>query len=145
MKKIMNILFYVLKFLLLLGAFGLTLMIIVQMNTRLNKSFTTTIQLFIPFLFILILFVANMVLKQKSVTQNIFYNITCCLVFAVIICVCYRALYDKNMVLNAKYGYDIDFNYFNNFLSYMKIMVYGLCIGNVFFMFHLKETKEKAK
>ncbi len=141
MKKIINAIFYVLKFLLFLGAFGLTLMIIVQMNTRLNKGFMTTINVFIPFLLLLILFVINLILKQRSVTNQLFYNITCCLVFAVIIYVGYRAMMDKNMVLNDKYGYGIDFNYFNNFVSYLKIMLYGLCIGNIFFMFHEKEKK----
>ncbi len=139
MKKIINILFYVLKFILLLASFGLTLMIIVRMNVRLEKSFMTTIDIFIPFLLLLILFIINLILKQKGVTHNIFYNITCCLVFATIIYVCYRAFSDKNMVLNEKYGYDIDFNYFNNFVSYLKIMLYGLGVGNIFFMFYDKE------
>ncbi len=143
MKKIINLLFYFLKFLLLLGAFGLTLMIIVQMNNRLEKGFATSIPIFIPFIAILILFVINLILKQHGVSKNIFYNITCCLVFAVIIVVGYRALTDKNMVLNEKYGYDIDFNYFNNFVSYLKLLLYGLSIGNIFLMFHEKEEKAK--
>jgi len=143
MKKILNILFYVLKFILFLAAFGLTLMIIVQMNHRLNKSFMTTVNVFIPFIILLILFIVNLIFKHKNVTDNIFYNITCCLVFLTIIYVSYRALSDKNMVLNEKYGYGIDFNYFSNFVSYLKIMLYGLNIGNIFLMFQ-KLDKEDA-
>lgn len=143
MKKILNILFYVLKFILLLAAFGMTLMIIVQMNKRLEKEFMTTIQVFIPFVIITLLFIMNLILKQKSVSQTLFYNLTCCLVFMVIILVGYRSLTDSNMVLNEKYGYGIDFNYFNNFIAYLKIMLYGLCLGNLFFMVHDKQ-EEKA-
>ena len=143
MKKILNILFYVLKFILFLAAFGLTLMIIVQMNHRLNKSFMTTVNVFIPFIILLILFIVNLIFKHKNVTDNIFYNITCCLVFLTIIYVSYRALSDKNMVLNEKYGYGIDFNYFSNFVSYLKIMLSGLNIGNIFLMFQ-KLDKEDA-
>lgn len=143
MKKILNILFYVLKFILFLAAFGLTLMIIVQMNHRLNKSFMTTVNVFIPFIILLILFIVNLIFKHKNLTDNIFYNITCCLVFLTIIYVSYRALSDKNMVLNEKYGYGIDFNYFSNFVSYLKIMLYGLNIGNIFLMFQ-KLDKEDA-
>ncbi len=136
MKKILNILFYVLKFILFLAAFGLTLFIILQMNRRLEKDFMTTINIFIPFAVLLILFIVNLIFKHEGVTNNLFYNLTCCLVFATIIYVSYRAICDKNMVLNEKYGYGIDFNYFSNFVSYLKIMLYGLAIGNIFFMFN---------
>ena len=148
MKKILNIMFDILKYVLLLGAFGITLFIIVRMNARLNKSFSSVISEFIPFLLIFILYVINIIFKQDSVNDNIFYNLTSCIVFATIIVVGYRAFADKNMVLNEKYGYGVDFNYFNTFIAYMKIMLYGLSVSNVLFMIHPKEKtskKEKSK
>ena len=102
---------------------------------------------FIPFLVLLVLFIINMILKQVGVSKNLFYNLTCCLVFTTIILVGCRAILDTNMVLNAKYGYGIDFNFFDNFLSYIKIMLYGLIIADILFMFREKEklVEEKSK
>ncbi len=143
MKKILNIIFAVLKYILLLGAFAITLFIMVRMNVRLEKSFITLMPEFIPFLIIFLLFIINLVFKQEGVNNNIFYNLTSCIIFTTIIVVGYRAFADKNMVLNEKYGYGIDFNYFNTFISYMKIMLYGLSVSNLLFM--IKPVKEELK
>ena len=59
MKKIFNGLFYGLKFLLLVAAFGLTLFILIRMNMRLNKDITSIISEFVPFAILLILFFVN--------------------------------------------------------------------------------------
>ena len=61
--------------------------------------------------------------------------------FSTIIWACCRAIFDTNMVLNEKYGYGIDFNFFDNFVPYIKIMVYGLVVANVFFMFKERDKK----
>ena len=135
MKKIFNILFYILKFLLLIAAFGLTLFVLIRMNIRLDKNMNSIIIEVIPFFILLILFVINLIFKQKGVTDNLFFNLTCCLVLTTIGLVGARAILDTNMVLNGKYGYGIDFNFFDNFMAYIKIMIYGLCIGDVLFMF----------
>ena len=146
MKKIFNILFYVLKFILLIAAFGLTLFILIRMNIRLDKSITDSLSNFIPFIILFILFIVNMILKQSSVTKNVFYNLTCCLVLGTIVLVSLRSILDTNMVLNGKYGYGIDFNFFDNFLAYINIMLYGLSIANILFMFREKDKNiEKSK
>lgn len=147
MKRAFNLLFYILKFLLLIAAICITLFILIRINIRLEKSIASILPLFIPFILLLILFIVNMMFKQEGVTKNLFYNLSCCLVFITIVLVGIRAMFDTNMVLNQKYGYGIDFNYFDNFISYIKIMLYGLFIGNIFFMFVEKEKKpvKKAK
>ena len=145
MKKIFNYMFYGLKFLFLIGAFGLTLFIMIRMNVRLEKSMVSILPVFIPFVLLLVVFIINMIFKQKGVTDNLFYNITCCLVFATIIFVCYRAMFDTNMVLNEKYGYGVDFNFFDNFVAYINIMLYGLFIANIFFMFKERENEKPKK
>lgn len=145
MRKIFNVLFSITKYLLFIAAFGITIFIVIQMNTRLEKSFMTSISVFIPFFVLLLFFVLNLVLHQKGVTNNLFYNITCNLVFLVILYAGYRAFTDKNMVLNQVYGYGIDFNYFNTFLAYCNVLLYGLCIGNFFFMFQDKEKDDSRK
>ena len=139
-KKIFNILFYSLKFILLIAAFGLTLFVLIRMDVRLEKSIMSSFSSFIPFIILFVLFIINMFFKQISVTKNLFYNLTCCLVLSTIVLVSLRAILDTNMVLNAKYGYGIDFNFFDNFLAYINIMLYGLSIGDILFMFREKDN-----
>ena len=145
MKKILNIMFIILKYILLLGAFAITLFIIVRMNARLSKSFSTVIPEFIPFLLIFLLFVINLLFKQKGVNNNIFYNLTSCIVFATIILVGYRAFADKNMVLNEKYGYGVDFNYVV-WISCFQYIIYVSTKGKskiinffLFLCYHIRE------
>lgn len=146
MKKIFNGLFYGLKFLLLIAALGLTLFVLIRMNVRLEKNMMSILPELIPFVLLLILFIVNMIFKQKGVTKCLFYNLTCCLVLTTIVLVSLRAIMDTNMVLNGKYGYGIDFNFFDNFLAYIDIMVYGLSIANILFMFREKDKNvEKSE
>ncbi|MCI8346351.1 MAG: hypothetical protein HFJ12_00190 [Bacilli bacterium] len=144
MKKILNGLFFILKWILLLSSFAITFYIILSMYDRVNKNLLESASLFIPYILILILFMVNIILKQKSVSKNLFYNLTCCLVFTTIIVVGIRAIIDKNMVLNQIMGYGINFSYFNDFLSFMKVLLYGLSIGNIFFMIHEKEDHSES-
>ena len=141
MKRIFNGLFYGFKFLLLIGSFGVTLFILIRMNIRLDKDMVSILPQFIPFIVLLILFIINIIFKHSGVTKNLFYNLTCCLVLITIIFVSCRAIFDTNMVLNEKYGYGVDFNFFDNFLPYIKIMLYGLIIGDFLFIFKEKKSE----
>ena len=114
------------------------------MNVRLEKNIMSVLPEFIPFILLLIVFIINMAFKQVGVTKNLFYNLTCCLAFTTIICVALRAVFDTNMVLNEKYGYGIDFNFFDNFIAYIKIMLYGLLIADILLMFREKD-KDNVK
>ena len=143
MKKIFNALFYIIKFPLLIAAFGLTLFVLIRMNVRLNKNMITILPELIPYAILLILFIINMIYKQRGVNENVFYNLTCCLVLSTIVLASLRAILDTNMVLNEKYGYGVDFNFFDNFISYIKIMLYGLSIADILFMFREKDKVEK--
>ena len=123
-----------------MASFGLFLYIVLSMYDRVNKSLIECIDLFIPYLLVLILFIINILFQQTTVTKNVFYNLTCCLAFITILVVCLRTIYDKNMVLNEIMGYGINFSYFNDFLAFMKVLLYGISIANIFFMF-----KDKTK
>ena len=70
------------------------------------------------------------------------YLITCCLVFGTILVVGLRAMFDSNMILRAQLGRKINFNFFDYFIPFMKVMLYGLSISNFFLMF-TGEKKEK--
>ena len=141
MKKILNGILMVLKFILLILGFGLSFFIILSMYKRIDKNIIESIPIFIPFILILFLFFINIIMNQKSVNSNIFYNLTCCLVFGCILVAGLRSVLDKNMLLNSIMGYNINFSYFIDFIAFMKIMLYGLSLANIFFMIHEKEEK----
>lgn len=144
MKKILNMFFYILKHLLLIVAFVMTLYIIVYMYERLNKSLTEAVRVFLPYLVIFILFCINLIARQKGIINNTFYNICCTVVFATF-CYCgYRAIFDKSMILNEQMGYSIHFNYFSDIISPMKIMLYGLSVANICFMFQARKKEKIA-
>lgn len=77
------------------------------------------------------------------INDNIFYNLTCCLVFFCICLISIRSLFDRNMVLNEIMGYDINFSYYGDFIVFMKIMMYGLFISNILFIFTGNKNKGK--
>lgn len=144
MKKILNGIFMFLKFILLILGFGLSFFIVLSMYKRVDKNLVESIPIFTPYIIILLIFFINIIFGQKSVNRNLFYNLTCCLVFSCIVIVCLRAILDKNMLLNSIMGYNINFSYFNDFISFMKIMLYGLSLANIFYMIHEKEEKPIA-
>ncbi len=143
MKEIFNSLFYILKLILLVASFGLTLFILNKMSIRLENGITTVIKQLIPYGVLLIIFIINIIFRQHNIIHNVFYNLTCTLVLATISCVCLRSILDTNLILNEKYGYGIDFNFFDNFIPYVNIMLYGLALSNILFMFNKKNSRQK--
>ena len=144
MIKIINSILYIFKYLLLILCFSLGGYIVLYMYQRLNKSLMDSIFLALPFLILFVLFAINMLANQKRVTGNLFYNLTCCFVFLVVLFIEYRAIFDSNMIANSKLGYNINFNYFADNISAIKVMVVGLIIGNLLFMLRT-DTKNKEK
>ncbi len=142
MKKIINFILLSFRYILFLGSFAITFFIFVTTNKQSNNNINSSIVIFIPYMVLLILFFINIIGRQKKVNSNIFYNLTCCLVFFTNMIVGYRAIYDKNMILNKIMGYDINMIYFNNYVIFMKLLMYGLCIGNICFMATKREQKE---
>lgn len=141
----MNYLLIGLKFLLLLIAFGLSFYIVLSMYSRVDKGIMEAIPIFLPYILLIILFSINISLKQKSVNNNLFYNLTCCLVFFCICLVSLRAILDQNMVLNEIMGYNINFSYYGDFIVFMKLMMYGLLLSDIIFIFTNKKEKQKIK
>ena len=131
MVKLLNTILSIVKMILLLTCFVFTFYIIVNMYRRLNKDLVTSIGNFIPFVVLFILFSINFIFKQKSVNNNILYNVTCCLAFGMLLFCIYRALCDKNMIVFLRQGYDINFNYFADVIAPMKMILYGLSVSNI--------------
>ena len=85
MIKILNTILSYLKVLLLLVTFVFSFFIIINMYQRLEKNMINAIFNFIPFILLFILFAINIIFKQKSVKNCIFYNDTCSLVFIMLL------------------------------------------------------------
>lgn len=143
MQKILNTMLSVIRFILLLLSLGLTFFIVLSMYNRVGKSIFDSIPIFLPMIILLILFVINITFYHKKVLDSLFYNLTTCLVFSVICFICYRSIFDKNMILNRLMGYNINFSYFSDFIPFMKIMIYGLILGNIFLI--ISSLKDKYK
>lgn len=140
MKKIINIFLIFIKFLFLLISFVLTFNIVLRMYERLGKNYIESIPVFIPYIVLFLLFSINFIFRQKRVNNCIFYNITCCLVFAMLIFCGYRAMNDEYMLLYIRLGdYHINFNYYADIIAPMKVMLYLLSISNVILMFTGKD------
>lgn len=131
MTKIVNGILSFFKMFLLLISFVFTFYIVVNMYRRLEKNVIDAIFNFVPFLILFLLFSINFIFKQKSVNNCLFYNVTCCLAFTMILFVIYRTLFDRNMIAMIRLGYDINFNYFADIIAPMRAILYMLCLSNV--------------
>lgn len=142
MTKIINGFFSILKYLLLVISFILTFYIVMFMYKRLSKDYIGTIEIFLPYILLLGTFTVNLLFDQKSVTKNLFYNLTCCLVLVVFIFAGYRAIFDKYLLSGIKMGYDINFNYYADMLAPLKSMFYLLIGSNIMLMFSDPKKKK---
>ena len=150
MNKILNKMFYILKNILLPILLFATIYIIVFMFKRLEKeifgaNFMEFAGIIVPFILLIILLVINFFLKHDIVRNNLFYNLVSFIVMLTIFVFCYRTLFDQNMFLWHKYGYNINFNYFADQVAPIKVMLYGLSIANILLIVeeYIKDKKEK--
>ena len=148
MTKILNKLIYILKNILLPLTFIATIYITVFMFKRLEKDIFGVnlfefLKVVIPFIILLILILVNSFLNIKTVKDNIFYNITSFIVLITISIFCYRALFDQNMFLWHKYGYNINFNYFSDQIASIQVMLYGLSLANILLIIKDKLSVDK--
>lgn len=152
MTKILNKLFRILHIIMLPILLIATIYIVMFMFQRLEKeifgaNFLEFLGVIFPYLLLIILNIINMFLKQNNVKDNLFYNTTAFLVMIVITVFCLRALFDQNMFLWHKYGYNMNFNYFSDQIAPMKVMLYGLSIANVVLMIdgYIKSENKSEK
>lgn len=148
MLKILNKVFLYIKVLLLLISFVLSIYIMINMYYNLEKNpfgeyMKEFLGVLLPFVFLLILFVINIVGKQKKVNDNLFYNLTCVLVLSSIIYMGYRAMFDQNLILWHKTDFHMAFEYFADQISQIKVMLYGLAVANLFFIVESMLSKKK--
>lgn len=144
MKKILNGIFIFTKYLMFFASFAISFYIVLFMYKRVEKDIIESIPIFLPFFLILVLFIINLIVRQKQISSNLFYNLTCTLVFLTTVVVGLRTLFDSNMILNGIMSdHGINFIYFNDYIPFMKVLYYGLCLSNILFMVKLKEIKKE--
>ena len=134
MNNIVNKLLFYAKVIFLLIAFIVILFILFMKMDIEGNSILSIIQLFIPLLLVLIVFVFSFFLNYGN--DSMFFNVGCVLVLIAIIVIDYRTIFDKNIVSQ----YKLNINYFDSQVMYIKIMLYLTFIGNLMLIF-----KEKKK
>ena len=108
MKRILSGFFGFFKYILFIAAFGLVFYGIMTTYGRLEKPLTDAVDVFIPFAFVLLVFIITLITRSKFVKDNLLFNFVSVFIFIFIIVVCLRAMFDKNMILYYRYG--INFN-----------------------------------
>lgn len=129
-------------------AFGITLYILIFMYQRLDKdpfgeSFGEFFGVLLPFVLLLITFTINLAGRQKSVNEHLFFNASCVISLTAILFFGYRALTDQNMVLWGKDGYGINFNYFADQITHIKVMVYVMLVIDILLIIQGRLNKKK--
>ena len=146
MSKILSKLFSLLKYVLLILAFAITLFGIINTYKRLEKPIMDALPVFIPFLLVFVLFIVNIFVKKAKIGENLLFNFTAIVLFIIIIIVGVRAKFDTNMLLYHKYKIDYNPLYFADNLSSIKIMLYCLALSNFFLILksYFEEPELKA-
>ena len=139
MVKFLNKIILFLKNLMLPILLIFTIYIVSMMFQRLGKNIfgenmLEFIEVVAPFILLIILNILNLILKQKEVKDNFYYNITSLIVMIDITIFAYRACFDKKMYFIYQYSYGINFNYFADQIAAIKVMLYGLSFGNILLM-----------
>lgn len=147
MKNILSKLFGFLKYILLIASFGLVLFCIMTTYARLEKSLSEAVGVFIPFGFVLLVYLVNIIFRSKGISNNLLFNFVSCMVFIVTIIICLRSMFDKNMLLYYKYGLNFNPAFFADNLSAIEFMLYMIGIVNILLLvleFLKKKTNKKS-
>ncbi len=151
MTKILNKMFYYLKNIMLPLLMFATIYIVMMMFQRLEKepfgaNFGEFLGIILPFIVLIILLIVNTFLKHDEVRNSLFYNLVSFMVMLTIAIFCYRAMFDKNMVMWHRYKYNINFTYFTDQIAPFKVMLYLLSFSNVMLIIKgYLNNKDKVK
>lgn len=143
MKDILSKLFGFLKYILLTVSFGLVLYGIMITYSRLEKSLGEAIDVFIPFGFVLLTFLLTLITRSKKASNSLIFNFVSCFVFLVIMIICFRAMFDKSMILYYKYQMKFNPAYFADNLSAIEVMLYMLGASNLLLIISDLLTRKK--
>lgn len=143
MKEILAKLFGFLKYILLVISFGLVLFGIMTTYSRLEKPLTDAIGVFLPFLLVLLSFLATLIMGSKLSNSNLLFNFVSCFVFVDTIIIGLRSMFDKSMLLYYKYQINYNPSFFSDNLSAIEVMLYMVFAANVILIICDLLTKDK--
>lgn len=143
MKEILNKLFGFLKYVLLVVAFGLVFYGIMATYSRLQKPMTDAIDVFLPFVLVLIVFFVNIFVGTKYSRSRLFFNFVACFSLMVSIIIGLRSIFDKNMLLYYKYNINFNPTFFADNLSAIQVMLYMIFAADILLIICEKLKKKK--
>lgn len=143
MNKILSKFFEIIKIIFFVASIVLVLFGILSTYSRLQKSLTEAINIFIPFILLFIVYLINFARKDKKVNENILLNFVSCLVFISIIIFSLRSKFDTNMTLYYKYNIGFNPAFFSDNLAFVITMLYCLILSNVFLIISSLMSNEK--
>lgn len=132
-----KVLFYV-KVILLLLTLTLTLYILLSMNDYYGNEIVNLILICLPLLLVLIIFTVSFIFKDGD--NNLFFNVASFIALIAILIIDLRAILDKNMVLWIRGN--LNFYYFQNQMTQIKILSYCIFIGNVLVIYNERYNKK---
>ena len=118
--------------------FCLTLYILLRMYDYYNDGVMNIMMVFLPMLLVLIVFVISFFFDEGN--KNTFFNIANFIALLSIAIICLRTLFDKNMIMGIKEN--INYYYFQNQITQIKILSYLIFIGNSLLIYQEKNSKK---
>lgn len=127
MTKLINKVLFLIKIILLLLDFILTLYIMLMLNSMREGELGILITTCIPLLLVLIIFVVSFFFRKGN--DNLLFNVSTILALLVILVIGIRTIFDQNMTMWIKDK--MNFYYFRNQIDLIKILCYSIFFGNL--------------
>ena len=127
MTKLINKVLFLIKIILLLLDFILTLYIMLMFNSMREGELGILITTCIPLLLVLIIFVISFFFRKGN--DNLLFNVSTILALLVILVIGIRTIFDQNMTMWIKDK--MNFYYFRNQIYLIKILCYSIFFGNL--------------
>lgn len=150
MSNILKKILTTLNVLLLVIAFFLILYINVYQcfylkNNPFGRGFFDFFAILVPFVLLMSLYFINFINSHNIANNSLLYKVIAIISMITIIYISYRAIFDDSLILWHKTDYHINFEYFNNHVIVIKIILYGLGLVNIFFIIEEYLQKNKVK
>ena len=113
-------------------------------NNPFGKNFFEFFSILLPFVLLMSLYFINYINKHHTVNDNVAYKIVSLFSLIVILYILYRSIFDDNLILWHKTNYHINFDYFNNNLLPMNLILYGLSLVNIILIIECILEKKKS-
>ncbi len=141
MLELINKILFYLKVILLLIVFTLSLYIMLSMHAYYHSGIKDLLLVCIPLFLVLVIFVVSFFFKEGD--TNTFFNVSCLLALIAILIIDYRTIFDKNMLLWIRGN--LNFYYYQNQMTQIKILSYGIFIGNLALIIQDKMQRSDVK